>query len=234
MAPDSAIVEMKAVSKRYRQGATAVQVLKQLDFVLRPAQSVAIMGPSGSGKSTFLNMITGLDVPDEGSVLVRGMRVDSKKSGERASLRSRYLGIVFQQASLLPEMTARRNVEVPLLLWRCSAEEAKRRALVALDLVGLANAADRKPGELSVGQQQRVAIARAIVTDPELLICDEPTASLDALATHEILNLIRTLCTSLKKSCVIVTHDPQVVSYVDRHLRLEAGKLHDAALPLSK
>lgn len=226
-AESTPVAQLHQVRKHYRQGGGEVMVLRGLDLSLNAGEAVAVMGPSGSGKSTLLNMLTGLDTPDEGRVQVCGQRVDGMGSAARARLRSRHLGIVFQQASLLPELTAQRNVALPLQLWPCSSADARRRAALALALVGMDGQGERLPHQLSGGQQQRVAVARALVTDPDLLICDEPTASLDAETAREVLTLLRTLCTRLRKAVLLVTHDRSATAFVDRVLELRDGVLTD-------
>ena len=175
----SALVEIRNVSKVYERGKQKVEVLHHIDLDIAKGDFLALMGPSGSGKTTLLNLIGGLDTPTDGSIGVGGERIDRLGEGALAKWRSEHVGFIFQFYNLLPMLSAQRNVELPLLLTRLSAAQRKRNAGIALQLVGLADRAGHKPTELSGGQQQRVAIARAIVSDPELLVCDEPTGDLD-------------------------------------------------------
>ena len=187
------------------------------------------MGPSGSGKTTLLNLIGGLDTPTAGTIAVDGQRIDQLGAGDLARWRAATVGFVFQFYNLLPVLSAQRNVELPLLLTSLSAGERRRRALIALTLVGLADRAAHKPKELSGGQEQRVAIARAIVSDPTLLVCDEPTGDLDRATAHEIMLLLQMLNREHRKTIVMVTHDPQAAEYAQRSLHLDKGTLAPAA-----
>jgi putative ABC transport system ATP-binding protein len=186
------------------------------------------MGPSGSGKTTLLNLIGGLDSPTEGTISVGGQRIDSLAEGALAKWRAANVGFVFQFYNLLPMLNARKNVELPLLLTRLSSAERRRNASVALELVGLKDRASHKPGELSGGQQQRVAIARAIVSDPTLLVCDEPTGDLDRQSAAEILMLLQQLNRDHGKTVIMVTHDPKAAEYARHILHLDKGTLVDA------
>jgi putative ABC transport system ATP-binding protein len=181
------------------------------------------MGPSGSGKSTLLNMIAGLDVPSEGSIHVAGRRIDRLSANELAHWRAAHVGFVFQFYNLLPALSALKNVEMPLLLTRLPAARRRRHAAIALELVGLS--ATHKPGELSGGQQQRVAIARAIVSDPALLVCDEPTGDLDRHSAEEVLALLQRLNHDYGKTMIMVTHDPKAAEFARRTLHLDKGTL---------
>jgi putative ABC transport system ATP-binding protein len=183
------------------------------------------MGPSGSGKTTLLNLIGGLDSPTAGSIVVDGRRVDRLSSGELARWRAAHVGFVFQFYNLLPVLSAQKNVELPLLLTSLSARERRRRAMIALALVGLADRARHKPRELSGGQEQRVAIARAIISDPTLLVCDEPTGDLDRATAAEVLTLLQMLNREHGKTIVMVTHDPKAAEYAGRQLHLDKGTL---------
>jgi putative ABC transport system ATP-binding protein len=183
------------------------------------------MGPSGSGKTTLLNLIAGLDVPSEGSISVAGRRIDNLSSGDQARWRAEHVGFIFQFYNLLPMLSAQRNVELPLLLTRLSGSQRRRNAAIALKLVGLEDRASHKPGELSGGQQQRVAIARAIVSDPTLLVCDEPTGDLDRHSAEEVLSLLQRLNREFGKTMVMVTHDPKAAEYASRTLHLDKGIL---------
>jgi putative ABC transport system ATP-binding protein len=186
------------------------------------------MGPSGSGKTTLLNLIGGLDTPTSGSITVDGRRIDQLSGGELARWRAANVGFVFQFYNLLPVLSAQRNVELPLLLTSLGAAERRRRAAIALALVGLGDRARHKPKELSGGQEQRVAIARAIVSDPTLLVCDEPTGDLDRATAHEIMLLLQMLNRQHDKTIVMVTHDPKAAEYAQRSLHLDKGTLAPA------
>jgi len=183
------------------------------------------MGPSGSGKTTLLNLIGGLDTPTGGTITVDGRRIDQLSGGELARWRAANVGFVFQFYNLLPVLSAQRNVELPLLLTSLGAAERRRRAAIALALVGLGDRARHKPKELSGGQEQRVAIARAIVSDPTLLVCDEPTGDLDRATAHEIMLLLQMLNRQHGKTIVMVTHDPKAAEYAQRSLHLDKGTL---------
>ena len=196
-----------------------------IDLDIARADFVALMGPSGSGKTTLLNLIGGLDTPTGGSITVDGRRIDRLSGGELARWRAANVGFVFQFYNLLPVLSAQRNVELPLLLTSLGAAERRRRAAIALALVGLADRARHKPKELSGGQEQRVAIARAIVSDPTLLVCDEPTGDLDRATAHEIMLLLQLLNRQHGKTIVMVTHDPKAAEYARRGLRLDKGTL---------
>jgi putative ABC transport system ATP-binding protein len=183
------------------------------------------MGPSGSGKTTLLNLIGGLDAPSAGTISVGGQRIDQLGATALARWRAANVGFVFQFYNLMPMLSAQRNVELPLLLTKLSGSERRRRAAIALQLVGLADRAAHKPGELSGGQQQRVSIARAIVSDPTLLVCDEPTGDLDRQSAEEVLGLLRVLNRDHGKTVLMVTHDPKAAEYADHILHLDKGTL---------
>ena len=219
------IVSLKNIVKRYTRGKQSVEVLHALNLEVPQGEFLALMGPSGSGKTTLLNLIGGLDRPTEGEVNVAGERIDRLSGGALAKWRARHVGFVFQFYNLLPMLSARKNVELPLLLTRLSAAQRKRRAEVALELVGLADRAAHKPGELSGGQQQRVAIARAIVSDPTLLVCDEPTGDLDRQSAADVLTLLQQLNRDHGKTIVMVTHDPKAAEYARHTLQLDKGSL---------
>jgi putative ABC transport system ATP-binding protein len=219
------LVQVRGVTKSYRRGGATIEVLHGVDLDIPRGEFVALMGPSGSGKTTLLNLIGGLDTPTGGSIVVDGHRIDRLSSAELARWRAAHVGFVFQFYNLLPVLTAQRNVELPLLLTTLSAAERKRHAAIALDLVGLADRAAHKPKELSGGQEQRVAIARAIVSDPTLLVCDEPTGDLDRATATEIMALLQTLNREHGKTIVMVTHDPKVAEYASRQLHLDKGTL---------
>ena len=221
----SALVEVRGVVKSYRRGGETIEVLHDLDLDIPRGDFVALMGPSGSGKTTLLNLVGGLDTPTAGTITVDGQRIDEMTGGELAAWRAATVGFVFQFYNLLPVLSAQRNVELPLLLTDLRAAERHRRAMIALTLVGLADRARHKPKELSGGQEQRVAIARAIVSDPTLLVCDEPTGDLDRATAHEIMTLLRMLNLEHGKTIVMVTHDPKAAEYAQRRLHLDKGTL---------
>ena len=200
-------------------------MLHHIDLDVAPGEFVALMGPSGSGKTTLLNLIGGLDTPTEGTLSVAGERIDQLGQGALARWRAAHVGFVFQFYNLLPMLSAQRNVELPLLLTKLKGSERRRNASVALQLVGLADRATHKPGELSGGQQQRVAIARAIVSDPTLLVCDEPTGDLDRQSAEEVLSLLQQLNRAHGKTIVMVTHDPKAAEHAGRILQLDKGTL---------
>jgi len=219
------LVQVRGVTKSYRRGGETIEVLHGVDLDIPRGDFVALMGPSGSGKTTLLNLIGGLDTPTGGSIVVDGRRIDRLSSGELSAWRAAHVGFVFQFYNLLPVLSAQRNVELPLLLTSLSAAERRRHAAVALALVGLADRASHKPKELSGGQEQRVAIARAIVSDPTLLVCDEPTGDLDRATASEIMALLQMLNREHGKTIVMVTHDPKAAEYASRSLHLDKGTL---------
>ena len=221
----SALVSIRNLTKTYQRGPERVDVLHGLDLDIAKGYFVALMGPSGSGKTTLLNLIGGLDTPTGGEITIDGQRIDTMKAGQLAHWRSQNVGYVFQFYNLMPMLSAQRNVELPLLLTHLSGAQRKRNAEIALELVGLADRRSHKPNELSGGQQQRVAIARAIVSDPTLLICDEPTGDLDRHSAEEILGLLQTLNREHGKTIVMVTHDPKAAEYATHTLHLDKGTL---------
>ncbi len=221
----SALVEIRNVSKVYERGKQKVEVLHHIDLDIAKGDFFALMGPSGSGKTTLLNLIGGLDSPTEGSITVGGERIDTLGEGALAKWRSSHVGFVFQFYNLLPMLSAQKNVELPLLLTKLSAAERKRNAGIALQLVGLADRASHKPTELSGGQQQRVAIARAIVSDPDLLVCDEPTGDLDRQSAEDVLGLLQMLNREHGKTIIMVTHDPKAAEHARHTLHLDKGTL---------
>jgi putative ABC transport system ATP-binding protein len=226
----STLVETRNLSKVYERGKERLEVLHHVDLDIAQGDFLALMGPSGSGKTTLLNLIGGLDSPTEGTISVAGERIDSLSEGALAKWRSANVGFVFQFYNLLPMLSARRNVELPLLLTRLSSAERRRNAAVALELVGLKDRATHKPGELSGGQQQRVAIARAIVSDPTLLVCDEPTGDLDRQSAADILTLLQQLNREHGKTIIMVTHDPKAAEYARHILHLDKGTLVEGAV----
>jgi len=205
----SALVEIHGLTKVYERGKQRIEVLHGIELDIEQGDFVALMGPSGSGKTTLLNLIGGLDSPTAGELKVGGQRIDALAADALAAWRASTVGFIFQSYNLMPVLSAQRNVELPLLLTEMSARERSRRAAIALDLVGLADRAGHKPNELSGGQQQRVAIARALVSDPLLLICDEPTGDLDRKTADEVLTLLQQLNQRFGKTIVMVTHDPK-------------------------
>ena len=221
----SPLVHIRDLRKTYQRGAERVQVLHGIDLEIPEGDFVALMGPSGSGKSTLLNLIGGLDTPSGGEIEVAGRRIDTLRAGQLAQWRSDNVGFVFQFYNLMPTLSAQKNVELPLLLTKLNAAQRARNASIALQLVGLADRAKHKPNELSGGQQQRVAIARAIVSDPRLLICDEPTGDLDRQSAEEILALLQTLNREHGKTIVMVTHDPKAADHARRTVHLDKGVL---------
>ena len=220
-----ALVSIRELHKTYQRGPEKVDVLHGIDLDIAEGDFVALMGPSGSGKTTLLNLIGGLDTPSSGRIEVAGQRIDTLRSGQLAHWRSQNVGFVFQFYNLMPNLTAQRNVELPLLLTRLPAAQRRRNAEIALQLVGLHERGKHRPAELSGGQQQRVAIARAIVSDPTLLICDEPTGDLDRQSAEEILTLLQVLNREHGKTIVMVTHDPKAAEYATHTLHLDKGTL---------
>ena len=214
------IVEVSGVRKVYERDTQRITVLDGIDLQVPDGEFLALMGPSGSGKTTLLNLIAGIDRPTSGSVRVNGTEVTGLSEGALARWRSRNVGFIFQFYNLIPVLTAAENVELPLLLERLTRRQRRERATTALRIVGLADRAFHYPRQLSGGQEQRVAIARAVVTDPKVLVADEPTGDLDARSAEEILDLLGTLNREFKKSIVMVTHDPRAASraHVQRHL----------------
>ena len=221
----STLVSIRNLHKTYQRGPEQVDVLRGLDIDIAEGDFVALMGPSGSGKTTLLNLIGGLDSPTSGSIDIAGTHIEKLGSGQLSQWRSNHVGFVFQFYNLMPTLTAQKNVELPLLLTKLSAAQRKRNAEIALQLVGLSDRGKHRPNELSGGQQQRVAIARAIVSDPTLLICDEPTGDLDRASAVEILGLLQSLNREHGKTIVMVTHDPKAAEYATHTLHLDKGNL---------
>ena len=221
------LIDVREVSRVYHRGADEVHALEHVNLHVPRGRFVALMGPSGSGKSTLLNLIAGLDRPTAGTVEVAGQRIDDRSEDELARFRARHVGFVFQFFNLIPVLDARANVELPLLLTSLGKADRRERAETALRVVGLADRAGHKPAELSGGEQQRVAIARAIVSDPEIVVADEPTGDLDAKNAVEILGLLRDLAREFGKTVVMVTHDPRGEAYVDEIHHLDKGVLRD-------
>jgi putative ABC transport system ATP-binding protein len=223
------LVEIRGVAKSYLRGEQIVPVLTAIDLVIRRGDFVALMGPSGSGKSTLLNLIAGIDKPDAGAIVVAGEDITQLDETELAEWRAASVGFVFQFYNLMPVLTAYENVELPLLLTDLSRRERRERVEMTLELVGLADRMDHRPNELSGGQQQRVAIARAIVSDPLLIIADEPTGDLDRGSAAEILKLLDRLNVELGKTIVMVTHDPRAAGAAHHLIYLDKGQLTDTS-----
>jgi putative ABC transport system ATP-binding protein len=219
------IVRVRNIHKYFRRGSEQIDVLIDLSLDVPEGEFLALMGPSGSGKTTLLNLIAGLDQPSEGEVWVGDELISEMTEAELARWRTRHVGFVFQFYHLLPVLTAYENVELPLLLLPLTAAERRRQVLTALDLVRLSDRLRHRPGQLSGGQQQRVGIARAIVTDPSLIVADEPTGDLDARSAEEILDLVGELQRGLQKTIIMVTHDPRAARRAERILHLEKGRL---------
>jgi putative ABC transport system ATP-binding protein len=225
-----ALVRIIDVHKHFTRGNERIDVLKGVNLAIPQGDFLALMGPSGSGKTTLLNLMGGLDQSSNGRVEVGGVDITSLGGGALSKWRSQNVGFVFQLYNLLPVLTAERNVELPLLLTRLSKAERRKRVEIALRVVGLADRAKHYPRQLSGGQEQRVGIARAIVTDPTLLLCDEPTGDLDRKAGDEILELLQTLNRDHGKTIVMVTHDPHAADRAKRTLHLEKGTLMETAV----
>lgn len=221
----STLIEIRNLSKDYERGKQKVEVLHHINLDVAKGDFVALMGPSGSGKTTLLNLLGGLDSPTDGSVAIADTRIDRLSESALAKWRASNVGFVFQFYNLLPMLSARKNVELPLLLTKLSAAQRKGHAGTALKLVGLDERAAHKPSELSGGQQQRVAIARAIISDPMLLICDEPTGDLDRQSAGEVLTLLQLLNRDYGKTIVMVTHDMKAAEYARHTLHLDKGTL---------
>jgi putative ABC transport system ATP-binding protein len=223
------IVEVRDLHKSFTRGAEVIEVLQRLDLEVAPAEFLALMGPSGSGKTTLLNLIAGLDQPTGGTVTVGGMEISSMSESQLARWRTRHVGFVFQFYNLLPVLTAYENVELPLLLLPLTKAQRRTQVENALAIVGLAERMTHRPGQLSGGQQQRVGIARAIVTDPTIIVADEPTGDLDAKSAKDALDLLDLLRTQLHKTIIMVTHDPHAAERAQRIVHLEKGRLVPAA-----
>lgn len=219
------LVDIKNVSKNFKRGSEEIHVLSGLDVEVKQGEFLALMGPSGSGKSTLLNLIGGLDRATSGSVTIGSERIDQYSDGQLAAWRARNVGFIFQFYNLLPVLTAERNVELPLLLTHLSKSDRRKHVEIALKAVGLSHRTKHYPRTMSGGEQQRVGIARAIVTDPTILLCDEPTGDLDRKSGDEILTLLQTLNKDHGKTIVMVTHDPHASARATRTLHLDKGQL---------
>jgi len=219
------LVQLNDVEKVFHRGSEDIHVLHRLDLNIAEGEFLALMGPSGSGKSTLLNLLAGLDRPTSGTIAVAGQRIDAMSRAQLAHWRSRHIGFVFQFYNLLPVLSAERNVELPLLLTNLSSSERKKHVATALEIVGLSHRAKHTPRTLSGGEQQRVGIARAIVTDPTLILADEPTGDLDRKSGDAILNLLQSLNREQGKTIVMVTHDPHAAERASRRLHMVDGQL---------
>ena len=223
--PGAPLIQIRDVSRRYVRGVDEVHALERVSLDIPAGHFVGFMGPSGSGKSTLLNLVSGIDRPSEGDVIVAGQRLNDLSEDELARWRARHVGLIFQFFNLIPVLSARDNVALPLLLTKLDKAERVRRAETALRVVGLEDRLDHYPRTLSGGEQQRVAIARAIVTDPDLIVADEPTGDLDARNADAILDLLRQLRQHFGKTVVMVTHDPRALRFVDDAYHLDKGVL---------
>jgi len=225
VATSTPLVEIHQLTKVYVRGSQRVEVLHGIELEIAAGDFVALMGPSGSGKTTLLNLIGGIDSPSSGVLKVGGERIEDYSADELAAWRASTVGFIFQSYNLMPVLSAQKNVELPLLLTDFGAAERAKRARIALQLVDLSDRAGHKPNELSGGQQQRVAIARALVSDPRLLICDEPTGDLDRKTADEVLRLLQRLNSEFGKTIIMVTHDPKAAEYARRTVHLDKGTL---------
>ncbi|HEV8689344.1 MAG TPA: ABC transporter ATP-binding protein [Ideonella sp.] len=226
---DASLIRVAGLSKTYRRAGQDIPVLVDINLEVRAGEFVALMGPSGSGKSTLLNLIAGIDTPTSGTIEIGGVDIATLGEGRLADWRAANIGFVFQFYNLIPVLTAFETVELPLLLTNLSARERGERVDALMAMVGLSDRADHRPNELSGGQQQRVAIARALVTDPALIVADEPTGDLDRVTGEDVLNLMAGLVRDLGKTIVMVTHDPKAAARAQRMVHLEKGVLVDEA-----
>jgi putative ABC transport system ATP-binding protein len=224
------MVRLAGVNKRFTKGKETISIFDHLDFTIPKGDFVAVMGPSGSGKTTLLNLLGGIDHVDAGEIAIADQRIDGLSEGQLAAWRAKNIGFIFQFYNLMPMLTAAQNVELPLLLTRLGGKERATRVNTALSVVGLADRIKHRPREMSGGQQQRVAIARAIVSDPNLLLCDEPTGDLDRTSADEILSILQLLNKELGKTIVMVTHDPAAAQYAQRILHLDKGRFVEREL----
>lgn len=221
-------IQCRQLTREYRKGDTVIRPLDGLDLDVPRGEFVALMGPSGSGKTTLLNCIAGIDTPTGGTLTIDGQQLGAMSRNALAAWRSEHVGYVFQLYNLVPVLTAFENVELPLLLHRLTRSERQKRVMEALDRVGIADRYSHFPRQLSGGQEQRVAIARAIVTDPAILVADEPTGDLDKPSAHAVMSLLQELNTDLGKTIIMVTHDPKTTDYATRTLHLDKGRLAES------
>ena len=224
------LIECRQLTRSYSKGAATITPLDHLDLDVEAGTFLALMGPSGSGKTTLLNLIAGIDRPTGGSLTIDGIELSSLSRSKLAAWRSEYIGYIFQLYNLVPVLTAYENIELPLLLHKLSRKQRHEKVSLALELVGLTDRYDHFPRQLSGGQEQRVAIARAIVTDPKIIVADEPTGDLDATAAASVMNMLKRLHEELGKTLIMVTHDPKTAAFADQTLHLEKGRLAEAAL----
>src|ERR1051325_2367501 len=225
-----ALIECRGLTRSYRRGPAVITPLDKLDLDVEECEFIALMGPSGSGKTTLLNLIAGIDTPTAGTLRIGGVDVGSLSRGRLADWRSEHVGYVFQLYNLVPVLTAYENVELPLLLHPMSGGERHEKVAAALALVGIADRAEHYPRQLSGGQEQRVAIARAIVTDPRIIVADEPTGDLDRSSAGAVMELVKRLNEELGKTIVMVTHDPKIAEHAGRTLHLDRGRLVERAI----
>lgn len=224
------MIECRQLTREYRKGSTVIRPLDGLDLDVPEGDFLALMGPSGSGKTTLLNLIAGIDVPTSGSLVIGGMDIGALRRNQLAAWRSAHVGYVFQLYNLVPVLTAYENVELPLLLHKLSRQQRHGRIMHALERVGVADRQDHFPRQLSGGQEQRVAIARAIVTDPAILVADEPTGDLDKPSAHAVMSLLQEFNRELGKTIIMVTHDPRTTDYATRTLHLDKGRLAEGGV----
>jgi putative ABC transport system ATP-binding protein len=227
---DNILFDLKGISKKFVKGKDTITVFDGLDMSIAEGEFLAIMGPSGSGKTTLLNLLGGVDQPSSGEIWFDGKRIDSLSENQLAAWRAHNIGFIFQFYNLMPMLNAAKNVELPLLLTHLGRAQRKQNVAAALELVSLSDRARHMPKEMSGGQQQRVAIARALVSDPKLLLCDEPTGDLDRQTADEILGMLQTLNTDYGKTIVMVTHDPAAAKYAKRTLHLDKGEFVEKGL----
>ena len=227
---DEILFDLKGVAKKFVKGKETITVFEDLDMSIAQGDFLAIMGPSGSGKTTLLNMLGGVDQPTAGTITFAGKRVDTLSENQLAAWRANNIGFIFQFYNLMPMLNAARNVELPLLLTRLNRKQRKKNVAAALELVNLSDRARHMPKEMSGGQQQRVAIARALVSDPKLLLCDEPTGDLDRETADEILGMLQLLNEKFGKTVVMVTHDPAAAKFARRTLHLDKGQFVEKEL----
>jgi putative ABC transport system ATP-binding protein len=225
MPAEAPIVQIRDLTKIFKQGELDVTALHRINLSIAQGEFLTLMGPSGSGKSTLLHIIAGVDCPTSGDCIVQGHNIATLNQSELADWRNQNVGFVFQTFNLIPVLTAFENVELPLLLTNLGSKERRRLVTAALEMVGLADRMKHRPKQLSGGQEQRVAIARALVTDPKLIVADEPTGNLDSHSATEVLEILRALSRDAGKTVIMVTHDPKAAAYGSRNIHLEKGEL---------